>query len=308
MEIEALSQQGHQLRHGRLHPAEDQEQGFSRAEPCCGAPRWSSQPRRCALVEHGLPLPAPSAARRRSRRRELCRRVFGAGRRGLPSRRFPERRTEPLCGRHVPSARASSTPARCENERRSYLECVGKAVFDCRSLGCSAAVCLEQGTAASCLRRALRPLRGVHRALSSRRNRARRASSCRAIGPEARRADRARAGRLPEVLGHQGGSCCGRAVSNALGLRSELLRLPGRQGLVSGADLRRRPVRRGSLACELGRLAASPSNPCSVLRLTPDSRRPRSRSASSSGGSACAPCRARGRPRRCCPGAARAAL
>jgi hypothetical protein len=38
-------------------------------------------------------------------------------------------------------------PARCENERRSYLECVGRAEFDCRPLSCSASVCLEQGVA-----------------------------------------------------------------------------------------------------------------------------------------------------------------
>ena len=38
-------------------------------------------------------------------------------------------------------------PAGCETERRAYLECVGKAVFDCRPLSCSASVCLEQGLA-----------------------------------------------------------------------------------------------------------------------------------------------------------------
>jgi hypothetical protein len=38
-------------------------------------------------------------------------------------------------------------PASCDTERRIYLECIGKAEFDCRPLSCSASVCLEQGTA-----------------------------------------------------------------------------------------------------------------------------------------------------------------
>jgi hypothetical protein len=42
-------------------------------------------------------------------------------------------------------------PARCEAERRAYIDCVGRAAFDCRPLSCSASVCLEQGLAtASC--------------------------------------------------------------------------------------------------------------------------------------------------------------
>jgi len=51
------------------------------------------------------------------------------------------------CSAQCESRSRELAPARCETERRAYLECIGKAVFDCRPLSCSASVCLEHGTA-----------------------------------------------------------------------------------------------------------------------------------------------------------------